>query len=174
MSFDAVAYRKQWAKDNAIKTRAYSLAWRTKNKEKIDEIRDAHRDEINRKARERFSRNNKDAKHASARAWYHRNKDSHKEKTKARNMARRMRALSHYSNGTMACACCPPQSNMPVEFLCIDHLDKRPRGFPKLGGGGYSLYLFLERSGYPPGFRVLCHNCNLSLGFYGYCPHQRI
>ena len=22
-----------------------------------------------------------------------------------------------------------------------------------------------------PGYRVLCHNCNTSLGLYGYCPH---
>jgi hypothetical protein len=21
-------------------------------------------------------------------------------------------------------------------------------------------------------YRVLCHNCNMALGFYGYCPHH--
>jgi hypothetical protein len=23
------------------------------------------------------------------------------------------------------------------------------------------------------GYRVLCHNCNLARGFYGYCPHEK-
>ena len=22
-------------------------------------------------------------------------------------------------------------------------------------------------------FQVLCHNCNMSKGFYGYCPHEK-
>jgi hypothetical protein len=35
------------------------------------------------------------------------------------------------------------------------------------------LYLWLKRNNYPTGFRVLCHNCNLAIGFYGYCPHHR-
>lgn len=25
---------------------------------------------------------------------------------------------------------------------------------------------------FPEGFRVLCHNCNMAIGVYGYCPHQ--
>ncbi len=27
--------------------------------------------------------------------------------------------------------------------------------------------------GYPTGFRVLCHNCNCALAYYGSCPHER-
>ncbi len=41
------------------------------------------------------------------------------------------------------------------------------------GSRGSRLYLWLEKNGYPEGFRVLCHNCNMALGFYGYCPHER-
>lgn len=26
---------------------------------------------------------------------------------------------------------------------------------------------------YPPGFQVLCHNCNFGKSLYGVCPHQR-
>jgi hypothetical protein len=29
----------------------------------------------------------------------------------------------------------------------------------------------LARNGFPDGYRVLCHNCNMALGQYGYCPH---
>ena len=29
-----------------------------------------------------------------------------------------------------------------------------------------------QRNNYPVGFRVLCWNCNCSIGMYGECPHQ--
>ncbi len=31
---------------------------------------------------------------------------------------------------------------------------------------------WLYRNNWPDGFRILYHNCNQSLGSYGYCPHQ--
>ena len=64
------------------------------------------------------------------------------------------------------CACC--QEDM-FEFLAMDHINGR-------GGNrrdrGDKLLRRLKREGYPCGYRVLCHNCNLSFGFYGYCPHN--
>ena len=82
----------------------------------------------------------------------------------------RYRVLSYYSGGIPTCACCGEST---FQFLAIDHVD---------GGGGKDrkslglrnateLYRYLEKEGFPPGYRVLCHNCNLALGFYGYCPH---
>ena len=38
--------------------------------------------------------------------------------------------------------------------------------------GGKTFYSYLRNKGWPTGYRVLCHNCNMSLGFYGHCPHQ--
>ena len=32
--------------------------------------------------------------------------------------------------------------------------------------------LCINSNSFPPGFRVLCHNCNQALGAYGYCPHK--
>lgn len=37
-----------------------------------------------------------------------------------------------------------------------------------------SIYRWLRINKYPKGFRTLCHNCNMSYGFYGYCPHQTL
>ncbi len=76
----------------------------------------------------------------------------------------RYEVLSAYSDGVPACACCGERL---LEFLSIDHVD---------GGGSLdrmsgSIYGRLKRLGFPPGFRVLCHCCNQSLGAYGYCPH---
>ena len=85
-------------------------------------------------------------------------------------MKRRLEALSHYSNGKMVCLCCG-ESN--VEFLALDHIDGggvRHKRENKIG----SIYPWLRKRGYPEGYRVLCHNCNMSLGFYGYCPHNNL
>ena len=38
-------------------------------------------------------------------------------------------------------------------------------------GAGLQFYRWLKKNKYPKAFRVLCHNCNVSYGLYGYCPH---
>jgi len=77
----------------------------------------------------------------------------------------RMEVLIHYSGSPPKCACC---AETTLEFLTIDHID----------GGGHchrqfkrNLYRWLKKHNFPEGFRVLCWNCNGSLGMYGYCPH---
>lgn len=76
----------------------------------------------------------------------------------------RLEALNHYGG---SCECC---GEVRTEFLGIDHI---------FGGGQahrksltISIYRWLKKNNWPAGFRVLCHNCNLSLAFYGYCPHK--
>ena len=85
------------------------------------------------------------------------------------------------------CECC---GETQIEFLCIDHADgggeawrrkqssygparKNKRGL----GSPNALYRHLRKNWYPDKvegmrLRVLCHNCNQSLGSYGYCPHS--
>ena len=85
--------------------------------------------------------------------------------------------IRHYSNGTMKCACCGENH---VEFLVIDHIhgggNKHRELLKKMvglgHGGGYKFGRYLRRNGYPKGYRVLCHNCNMTLANFGYCPHQ--
>ena len=70
------------------------------------------------------------------------------------------------------CACC---GESKYEFLSIDHI--------KGGGGKHrreigtnvdAFMRWLKKNNWPNGFRILCHNCNSSLGFYGYCPHNNL
>jgi len=60
-----------------------------------------------------------------------------------------------------------------MEFLAIDHIngggEKERR---KLRRGGVNFCIWLRSHDFPKGYRVLCHNCNMSLGIYGYCPHK--
>lgn len=85
----------------------------------------------------------------------------------ARYASKRLAVLSHYSNNKLECACCGEHH---LEFLTIDHIS---------GGGnehrreiGDNLYRWLVLNNFPPGFQVLCSNCNTALGIYGACPHQ--
>jgi hypothetical protein len=79
----------------------------------------------------------------------------------------RLAALIHYSDGDPACACCGERT---MQFLAIDHIGGHGR---QNGGSGRTLYRWLSAHNYPPGFRILCHNCNLAIGWYGSCPHQQ-
>ena len=68
------------------------------------------------------------------------------------------------------CACCGETS---IELLSIDHIDGKVReGAKKLSG--LKLYLFLMEHGFPPGYQVLCYNCNAGEGWFGKCPHRKL
>lgn len=82
-----------------------------------------------------------------------------------------MLALQHYSGSKIPfCKCC---GETVLNFLTFDHIG---------GGGGehkrtekfWSIGLWLRLNGYPEGFRVLCMNCNFSIGKYGFCPHGNL
>lgn len=79
--------------------------------------------------------------------------------------------------GGCKCACCG-ESHMV--FLSIDHINgggaahrsKLRGGGYYGGGGGWRMYRHLKLEGYPPGYRVLCFNCNQAFAVLGYCPHK--
>lgn len=89
---------------------------------------------------------------------------------------RRLKHLvfSHYSDGEPECACC---GETHLEFLALDHRGgwgKRHRERLRKEQGrvtGLAIYRWVRDNGFPKGFQVLCHNCNQSIGAYGYCPH---
>ena len=67
------------------------------------------------------------------------------------------------------CECCLIDT---IEFLAIDHRN----------GGGQKerqtrsiqqIMTRIVRLGFPDDYRILCHNCNSAIGFYGYCPHNK-
>lgn len=90
-----------------------------------------------------------------------------------RRAARRLKILQHYSQKEIPnCACC---SEDVLEFLGVDHINgggNRHRHQIGRDGRKGDLYRWIWKNNLPEGFRVLCHNCNQSLGAYGYCPHE--
>lgn len=92
-------------------------------------------------------------------------------------MARKTRVVTNqvigrYSDGKFACVCCGVSER---EFSGIDHIDgngnkiSRELGIPR---GGYPLYLWLFKNGFPPEYAVLCMNCNLSKAKRGVFVHN--
>jgi hypothetical protein len=87
-----------------------------------------------------------------------------------RRWLKRYQVLSHYSGGgDPRCDCC---DETRLEFLAIDHVHGGGNKHRAAIGTNVRMHDWLLQQGLPDGYRVLCHNCNLSHGYYGYCPHQ--
>lgn len=68
------------------------------------------------------------------------------------------------------CACCGEKR---IEFLQVDHINGGGAKHRKLVKG--DVYIAIRRENYPVDiYRVLCCNCNFSMGMYGYCPHNNL
>ena len=85
----------------------------------------------------------------------------------------RAEVFSHYGG---RCVCCGETEDV---FLVIDHvLDngaeerRRINKGKARGASGSATYLYIRRSGFPPDYQVLCHNCNFAKA-HGGCPHAR-
>jgi hypothetical protein len=84
-----------------------------------------------------------------------------------RAVYKRMReiVIEHYGG---KCFCC---GETIYEFLAVDHVNGTTRESRLFG---MALYRFIINNKFPPDFRIACHDCNMSLGLYGYCPHEKL
>lgn len=120
----------------------YQKKWRKENQE-----------HCRKQERERY--------HSKPKEW----KDAQVLKNKLRRQRLRVEAINRYGG---KCACCGEQH---LEFLCIDHINNDGAKHRKILKTR-SIGEWLKVKKYPKGFRVLCHNCNMARGIYGYCPHE--
>jgi len=127
-------------------------------------------------------------KYCSDRCRDHANNTSEKHRIAARHVNRelqraravrsrkkvRMQTLIHYGGDPPACHCPGGCTESHLEFLTIDHLEGHGREHrSSMRRNGTAFYVWLRKNSYPGGYRVLCYNCNCSLGNYGYCPHTK-
>jgi hypothetical protein len=70
------------------------------------------------------------------------------------------------------CDCC---GIFDINYLSIDHVNGNGNKHRKSVGisAGVQFYGWLIKNNYPVGFRVLCYNCNYSMGHLGYCAHKK-
>lgn len=102
--------------------------------------------------------------------------DRHNARTRELRRQIRLLVLEYYGG---SCACC---GEADESFLVIDHIDGggnahreeiKPSSTKGRGGGGAHLYKWLIKNDFPPGFQVLCANCNMAKDRPGGCPHQK-
>jgi len=88
--------------------------------------------------------------------------------SRRRNRRLKIETIQHYGGH---CACC---GETIIEFLAIDHESGHGNQHRKETGcnGGVIFFRWLKSHHWPAGFRVLCHNCNMAIGSWGFCPHQ--
>lgn len=93
----------------------------------------------------------------------------HAKRTGKLHQKLRLEALKYYSGGDPKCSCC---GESQLEFLTLDHIDGSGAEERKNVKSGRNTAYLAKKRGYPPGYRVLCMNCNFALGMSGYCPHN--
>lgn len=147
-------YNRAWRKRHP----GYQQKWRAKNLSKClaneRKYHNAHREERNKASRE-YNRKNR-VHNSQVNKLYRRNN--------------RLKVLSHYSNGNPRCVCCGERE---IAFLVIDHIRGGGNDDRKIRGEGTAFIISLIKEGFPPGFQVLCYNCNMAKHTEGRCPHNR-
>ena len=101
-------------------------------------------------------------------------KTSCAECSKARaQFLRNLRFTVMENYGGVRCACC---GETEFVFLAIDHVDGNGNEHRQLVGGSkkasQQVFRWIVRNNFPPGFQVLCHNCNTAKHILGECPHE--
>jgi len=122
--------------------------------------------DLRREYNRKYNENNKTKISISKRKYYNTNREDILSRHSLRNARRKHTIITHYGG---LCECCGEHR---VEFLCIDHTEGGGNKHRKEVSSGTPMYKWIIKNNFPNIFRVLCHNCNMSLGAYGYCPHK--
>lgn len=92
-----------------------------------------------------------------------------RENTERRNAAKE---AAYNAYGGYKCACC---GETEIAFLSIDHVHNDGAEHKRQNNirTGEQMYRWLARNKFPPGFQVLCMNCQWGKrNNNGVCPHQ--
>lgn len=161
--------KREWYYERGGKEKesAYNRVYRQTHKEQIERYRKDHREQALVRMKARYQAHREQELVRMKEHYQGRREGETQERRE-----NRIKVLQAYGGNPPKCACCGENH---VEFLQIDHTNGGGNKHRKQVGtsGGGRFYLWLIKNNFPDGFRVLCANCNLSRGFYGYCPHER-
>lgn len=178
---------RAWRAENRERIRELRRAWEEKNPEKVRETQRKYR-ERNREKIRAVKRECAAAKYRSrraaglcARCGGQRTDEllcascRAIQKRLSLEHVRRLRRKAYEAYGGPKCACCGETEPL---FLSIDHVNgggnAHRKAIKAAGEAGGGFYQWLKKKGYPPGFQVLCQNCNVGKWRNGgVCPHQQ-
>ena len=135
-------------------TTIYLKGYRLKNKEKIKEIK------------RKYRINNREKVNAYQREYLKKNPDKVRAARKNWHDKKREIVLNHYGN---KCACCGETTK---EFLEVDHINNDGGRHRRTDKEARRITHWLIKNNFPPGFQILCSNCNRAKRIYKICPHK--
>ena len=83
----------------------------------------------------------------------------------------KIKVFFHYCNGVPKCQCCGERG---LFFLTLDHVMGHGKEHREKVGFGNTFFNWIIRNDFPPGYQVLCNNCNIAKGRRTHCPHQYV
>ena len=129
--------------------RAYMIVFREVNADKIRERQrrysESHREIIRQRARDYYWKHAERIKADAIRTG------------KVLRVKQRLAVLYHYSGGTMSCVQC---GFSDIRALVLDHINGGGTEHRRVARAGGNVWLWLARHGFPPGYQILCANCN--------------
>lgn len=156
---------------------------REKNREAAKRYREKDRERFNQRMRD-WRAANRDKAREHAREWRNRRlregtpeevaaiRAAESAKTKLNQDRCREQVFAAY--GGWKCTCCGETEKL---FLSIDHIENNGAAERRAGlykGGGSAFYAWLRKQNFPPGYQVLCMNCQVGKHKNGgVCPHNR-
>jgi len=130
--------------------KAYDRAYRATHKEQMRirnrEYRQLHKEEMAVTQKEYYRLHSDRIKAAAIRTG------------KILRRKQRLAVLLHYSNGTAACVKC---GFSDIRSLCLDHINGGGTEHRRAVKNGGNVWLWLARHNFPPGYQILCANCNM-------------
>ena len=144
------------------KNRIANIKWRNSHRERVREIIKKYRNNNLEKVKERnklWVSKNKDRVREIKKEWYRKQANGYRKEL-------RIEVIKIYGG---KCVCCGENR---FEFLAFDHINNDGAKHRK-ERGNMNIVEWLRKNHYPKNIQLLCHNCNLSKGFYGYCPHNK-
>ena len=135
--------QKEWYKNNKEQRNLTGRIWYKNNKEQKGLVG------------KKWYENNKERRKLIGRSNYSKNKESYRLAHMRYRHSLRLEAINVY--GGALCKC----GESRVSALTIHHKDNNGANHRrKLGLGSNTLIKWLKKNNFPPGFEVLCFNCN--------------
>jgi len=160
--------QKNWRKRNPDKVKESWRKSRLKNLEKHREgVRNWHNN--NREYEKKYRVKNQEKIKQRSLRYKKENSELIHQKDKQGREQRKILVIGEYSYYSYKCNCCGVSG---IEFQTVDHENGRATMGHDRSVKGDKLYRLLIKQGFPPGYQVLCWNCNAAKGLYGKCPHQ--
>ncbi len=159
---------KYYRERNKDAIAAKNAEYRQQNKARVAELSKLSR-QRNREAilagKKKYRTEQKEKVATSRREHYLRNSEAINLAVSQRRLELRLLVLKTYSpDGIIRCINkdCPEHHNPHVEFLQIDHIENDGNEHRKIiGHAAHQLWHWLKKNGFPPGFQILCANCNM-------------